>query len=74
MDGRNEDETRRVTTLFRGRNIYAARNIMAPDLPYIDTARPTFLESHCSVRVGQHFHTYIYDVSRSQNFRRSDHV
>lgn len=35
---------------------------MAPDLPYIDTARPTFPVSHCPVRVGQHFHTYIYDA------------
>lgn len=33
---------------------------MAPDLPYIDTARPTFSESHYLVRVRQHFHTYIY--------------
>lgn len=71
-DGTGRDETRRDeatgnNTFSRG-NIYAARNIMAPDLPYIDTARLTFPESHCPVRVGRHFHTYIYDASRRRIF------
>lgn len=64
--GTRRDETGN-NTFSRG-NIYAAHNIMAPDLPYIDTARPTFSESHCPVRVGRHFHTYIYDASRRRIF------
>lgn len=57
---------RRGNNTLSWSNIYAARDIMAPDLPCIDTARPTFPESHCPVRVGRHFHTYIYDASRSR--------
>lgn len=78
MDGTGDERTRqgerRATQHFFTRQYYAARDLMAPDLPYIDTARPRYPESHCPVRVGQHFHTYIYGAESQSNFRRSDHV